>query len=129
MAILAIGWLDGCIEQRKLSEGVGQGLCHGLMAVMRSKRFGVLRQAGCRRNWQVVRTALRDGHPSARPKPQGHQKQQEAKERATHCQIISQALKGSGCRARMTAQVLRSDKGVQATTRVVGGQKRLRVAH
>lgn len=84
MDIVAIGWLDRHIVQRKLGVGFRQGLCHGLMAVMRSKRFGVLSRAGRRQDGKVWRTAFRDGHPCARPQPQGHQAQQEAKEQAAH---------------------------------------------
>jgi len=84
MLIVTIGCLDRHIVQRKLGVGFPQGLCHDRMAVMRSKRFGVLSRAGRRQDAKVERTAIRDGHPCARPKPQGHQAQQEAKEQAAH---------------------------------------------
>ncbi len=76
MVIVAIGCLDSNIIKRKLGVGFWQGLRHGLMAVMRSKRFGVLSRAGCRRDGKMGQTAFRDGHPSVRPQPQGHQAQQ-----------------------------------------------------
>ena len=104
MGIVAIGLLKGRIVQRKLSVVLCQGLCHGLMAVMRSRRFGVLRRAGHLDGGKSVRTAFRDGHPCAGPQAQGHQAKQEAKEQATHIQIICQAGQCSDSEVRMTVQ-------------------------
>jgi hypothetical protein len=84
IAIVAIGLLDRRIKLLKLSVGLVQGFCQGLMAVVRSMRLCVLRRADSRQDWNMVRTACRDRHPRARPKPQGHQAQQKAKEKATH---------------------------------------------
>jgi hypothetical protein len=97
MVIMAIGLLGGGIQRRRLCLGFGQGQRHGPMAVMRSRRFGVLRRADRRQDGGVVRTAFRNGHPRARPQPQGHQAQQKAKEQSTHGQIISD--RQSPCRA------------------------------
>jgi hypothetical protein len=83
MVIVAIGCLNKPIVQRKLGMRFRQGLDHGPMAVMRSRRFGVLSQAGSRHIGRV-RTTVRHRHPCARPQPQGHQAQQEAKEQAAH---------------------------------------------
>lgn len=80
VVIVAIDLLDRRIVQRKLDVGFRQVIRHDLMAVMRNRRFSVLSQAGSHRDSKVVRTAFRDGHPCARPQPQGHQAQQEAKE-------------------------------------------------
>jgi hypothetical protein len=124
MAIVGIGLLDGRIVQRYLSVVLCQGLCHGPMAVVRSRRFGVLIWAGRRQDGKVGRTAFRNGHPSARPQPQRHQAQQEAKEQATHFLIINPAPQDSESQDPKTVQVLRSDKSVQAATRIAGGQKR-----
>ena len=82
--IVAIGLLEGRIELHKLSVGFVQGFCQGLMAVVRSMPLCERRRADSRQDWNMVRTAWRDGHPRARPKPQGHQAQQKAKEKATH---------------------------------------------
>ena len=108
MAIVAIGLLDGRIVQRYLSVVLCQGLSHGPMAVVRSRRFGLLRRGGRRDCVKGVRTAFRDGHPCAGPQAQGHQAKQEAKEQATHSQIICQAGQCSGSEVRMTVQALRS---------------------
>ena len=112
MAIVAIGLLNGRIVQRKLNVVWCQGLCHGLMAVMRSRLFGVLRRAGHRDGGKGVRAAFRDGHPCAGPQAQGHQAKQEAKEQTTHSQIICQAGQCSGSEVRMTVQALRSRHGL-----------------
>ncbi len=89
MAIVAIGLLDCGIQRRRLYLGFGQGLRHGPMAVVCSGRFGVLRRVDRHQDGGVFRTAVRNGHPCARPQTQGHQAQQEAKEQSTHGQIIS----------------------------------------
>ena len=128
IAIVAIALLDGCIKQRKLSVGFVQGLHQGLMAVVRSMCFGVMRRADSRQDWKMVRTACRDRHPRTRPQPQGDQAQQKAKEKATHCEIISQAPPGPGVSVRMTVQKPPSDKGMQAPTLVISGQKRLGIS-
>jgi len=70
-------------------------LCgYGLMAVVRSLRKRGL--TGTDRGLGVVRhakgRALCHGHPDARPQPQRHEAQQEAKEQSAHRQIISEAL-------------------------------------
>lgn len=70
--IVAIGCLDRHIVQLKLGVGFRQEVCHGLMAAMQSKRFGVLSRAGGGLYGKLGRTAFRDGHPCTRPQPKGH---------------------------------------------------------
>ena len=90
MAIVAIGNLNIRIVQQKLREVFSQGLSHGFMADMPHGHFVVLRRSGFSQNGVMAGTAFRHGHPGACPKPQGHQAQQEAQEKASHSQIISQ---------------------------------------
>ena len=94
-AILAVGFLHsgaqrgGCLQLGLLCRSR-----HGLMTVMRCLGFIMLGQADVCRGGCMVRTALRHRHPDARPQPQRHQAQQEAKEKSAHSQIISQAYEG-----------------------------------
>ena len=75
---------------------IGHPGCHGVMAVMHSFRWRVLRQAEHRHRRGMVRTTFRHRHPCARPQPQGHQAQQKAKEKSAHLQMISQAPRRQG---------------------------------
>ena len=100
-AILAIGFLHNAAQRAGcLQLGLVRRFRHGLMAVMRCWGFIMLSQADMRQGGCVVRTALRHGHPDARPQPQRHQAQQEAKEKSAHGQIISQAQVGQTGQAR-----------------------------
>lgn len=108
-AILTVGFLhSGAQRGGCLHLGLVRRFRHGLMAVMRCLGFIMLSQTDMRQGGCMVRTALRHGHPDARPQPQRHQAQQEAKEKSAHGQIISQGREGqtrrSACPSKGTAQ-------------------------
>lgn len=94
-AILAVDFLHsgaqrgGCLQLGLLCRSR-----RGLVTVMRCLGLIMRGQADMCRGGGMVRTALRHGHPDARPQPQRHQAQQEAKEKSAHGQIISQAYEG-----------------------------------
>lgn len=73
-----------------------QGQC--VMAIVRSVSVGNLADSG----FGVVRKTGCHGHPHARPQPQRHEAQQEAKEQSAHGQIISQDPAGKALQARQT---------------------------
>ncbi len=90
--IMAIGIFNACICQRhRLRLGLVRGLRHDLVAIVRRVGFAKLPCAVGRRGEDLVRKSFYRGHPRARPKPQGHQAQQEEKKKSTHFQIISQS--------------------------------------
>lgn len=93
--VVAIGVCKACICQPcRLGMGLVRGHRHGLVAIVRRVGFGRLPCAVGRRGEGLVQNSFRRGHPCARPEPQGHQEQQEAKKNSTHFQIISQAPSG-----------------------------------
>ncbi len=90
--VVAIGIFNACICQRcRLRMGLVRRLRHGLVAIVRRVGFARLPCAVGRRGEDLVRKSFYRRHPCARPQPQGHQAQQEAKKKSTHFQIISQA--------------------------------------
>ncbi len=85
-AIVTVGVLKSTFELGSLPVGlVMHGFDHGLMAIV--GRMGLRELHRTRR---MVRSALCHGHPDTCPQPQGHQAQQEAKDKSAHDQIISQ---------------------------------------
>lgn len=85
-AIVTVGVLKSTFELGSLPVGlVMHGFNHGLVAIV--GRMGLRELHRTRR---MVRSALCHGHPDTCPQPQGHQAQQEAKDKLTHDQIISQ---------------------------------------
>jgi len=93
-SVVAFGIFNACIcQRRRLRMGLVRGLRHGLVAIVRRARLPC---AVGRRGEDLVRKSFYRGHPCARPQPQGHQAQQEAKKKSTHFQIISQTPSGLG---------------------------------
>lgn len=73
-----------------------RGQC--VMAMVRSVSVGGLTDSG----FGVVHKTGCHGHPHARPQPQRHEAQQEAKEQSAHGQIISQDPACTALEARQT---------------------------